>query len=99
MSKQVSLSVNDKPIDLDYFVHAFINRTVGGMLASLEGTGEIKTLDLAIDEAGQVTINLNNAPVKVNAFVSEIIKSTVTGMLSPLKGVSEVNKVDISIRR
>ena len=99
MSKQVSLSVNDKPIDLDYFVHSFIDHTVGGMLASLEGTGEIESLDLAIDEAGQVTVNLNNTAVKINVFVNEIIKSTVTGMLSPLKGVSEVNKVNISIRR
>ena len=99
MTKQVSLSVNDKPIDLDYFVHGFIDHTVGGMLASLEGTGEIESLDLTIDEAGQVTVNLNNAPVLINFFANKIIKSTVTGMLSPLRGVSEVNKVNISIRR
>ena len=99
MSKQVSLSVNDKPINLDYFVHAFIEHTMGGMLASLEGTGEVESLDFSIDEAGQVTINLNNAVVPIKIFVNEIIKSTVTGMLSPLKGVSEVNKVNISIRR
>ena len=99
MSKQVSLSVNDKPIDLDYFVHAFIDHTVGGMLASLEGTEEVENLDLSIDEAGQVTIILNNTLVPIKLFVNEIIKSTVIGMLSPLKGVSEVNKVNISIRR
>ena len=98
MSKQINLSVDDKPIDLDYFVHKFIDNTIGGMLASLEGTGEIESLDLAIDEAGQVTVNLNNALVPINLFVNEIIKSTVIGMLSPLKGVNEVNKVNISIR-
>ena len=98
MSKQVSLSVNDKPIDLDCFVHEFIVHTTGGMLASLEGVGEIDNLDLSIDETGQVTININNTLLPVNVFVNEIIKSTVTGMLSPLKGVSEVNKVNISIR-
>ena len=99
MSKQVSLSVNDKPIDLDYFVHKFIDHTIGGMLTSLESVGEIESLDLSIDEAGQVAINLNNTVLPINIFVNEIIKSTVTGMLSPLKGVSEVNKVNISIRR
>ncbi|MFC1955205.1 hypothetical protein ACFLWZ_01490 [Chloroflexota bacterium] len=98
MSKQINLSVNDKPIVLDYFVHKFIDHTIGGMLTSLEGIGEIENLDLSIDEAGQVTVNLNNALVPINLFVNEIIKSTVTGMLSPLKGVSEVNKVNISIR-
>ena len=99
MNKQVNLSVNDKPIVLDCFVHAFINRTIDGMLGSLEDTGEIESLDLCIDEAGRVTINLNHIAIKISAFVNEIIKSTVTGMLSPLKGVSEVNKVNISIRR
>ena len=98
MTREVSLFVNDVPIDLDYFVLGFIDHTLGGMLAALEGTGEIKTLDVAI-EGDKVTINLNNAPVPTNLFVNKIIKSTIVGMLSPLRGVDEINKVKIAIRR
>ncbi len=99
MTKQISLTVNDAPISLDYFVQGFIDHTLSGMLASLEGTGEIKSLDLSIDEAGNVTIDLNGASVPINYFVNEIVKSTVTGMLSPLKGVGKIDKANISIRK
>ena len=98
MIRQVSLSVNDKPIEIDYFVQGFIDHTISGILAALEGTGEIKSLVLTID-GDKVTINLNNALVPINPFVSKIIKSTITGMVSSLKGVTEIKKVGINIKR
>jgi hypothetical protein len=98
LTREVSLFVNDAPIDLDYFVQGFIDHSLGGMLAALEGTGEIETLDVTI-EGDKVTINLNNALVPTNLFVNKIIKSTIVGMLSPLRGVDEINRVKIDIRR
>ena len=98
MTKQVSLSVNDVPIEIDYFVAGFIEHTIGGMLSALEGTGEIETMDMSI-EADEVTINLNNATVPINPFVSKIIKNTVFGMVSSLKGVNEIDKMNLSITR
>ena len=65
MTRQVKLLVNDAPIPLDYFVEAFVDHTVGGMIASLEGTGEIENLELSI-EGGIVTIILNGANVPAN---------------------------------
>ena len=97
-SRQVSLSVNDAPIKLDYFVRGFIDHTISGMLASLKGTGEIKSVDVSI-EGDKVSINLNNAALPIKPFVNEIIKSTIAGMVSPLKGVSEISKTNISIRK
>ena len=97
-SRQVSLSVNDAPIEIDYFVQGFIDHTVGGILAALEGTGEIESLALSI-EGDKVTINLNDAMVPINPFVNKIIRNTIVGMVSSLKGVSEVNRMNISIRR
>ena len=97
MTRQVGLLVNDVPIELDYFVQGFIDHTMGGMLLALEGTGEIKRLDVSI-EGDKVTLNLNNAEVPINPFVNKIIRTTVTGMVSSLKGVSEINKMNISIR-
>ena len=98
MTRQVSISVNDAPITLDYFVEGFIDHTTGGMIAALEGTGEIETLALSI-EGDKVTINLNNAEVRISFFVGKIIRNTITCRVSSLKGVSEIHKVAISIRR
>ena len=98
MTRQVSLSVNGAPIELDYFVQDFIDHTTGGMVAVLGGTGEIESLELSI-EGDRVAINLNNAVVPINPFVTKIIRNTVSGMVSSLKGVSEINKLNISVRR
>ena len=75
-SRQVSLSVNDAPIELDYFVEGFIDHVVGGIIAGLKGTGEIEILDISID-ADEVNINLNNDIIPVNLFASKIIRNTI----------------------
>ena len=98
MTRQISLLVNDVPIALDYFVHRFVDHTIGGMIAALEGTGEIESLDIAIED-DDVKVNLNNALVPTSFFVNKIFKSTIVGMVSPLKGVGEINKINISIKR
>jgi len=98
MTRELSLLVNDAPIALDYFAQGFIDHTLGGILAALEGTGEIETLNVAIED-DKVTINLNNAVVPINPFVNKIIRNTIVGMVSSLKGVSQINKMNISLRR
>ncbi len=97
-SRQVNLSVNDAPIELDYFVQGFIDHTISGMMAALEGTGKIKSLNISI-KGDIVEINLNNALVPIKPFVSKIFRNTIAGMVSSLKGVSETNRVNISISR
>jgi hypothetical protein len=100
VTRQVSLSVNDMPIDIDYFVENFIDHTVGGIITSLKDTGEINDLELRIDNEGQVTIILNGAEVPLKYFPIEIIKSTIEGMVSPLKGVEgSVNTLELKITR
>ena len=98
MTRQVSLSVNDVPIALDYFVQGFIDHVVSGILASLKGTGEMEALDLSI-EGDEVTIDLNDARVPLNPFVTEITKNIIVGMVSPLKGVSEVKTLKLTVTR
>jgi hypothetical protein len=97
-SRQVSLSINNVSIDLDYFAQGFIDHTIGGILEALEGTGPMTSLELAIDQ-GKVKIVLNNAPVPLNAFANKIINNTVAGMVSSLKGVSEIKKITIGIKK
>lgn len=99
MTKQVSLSVDDVPINLDYFVYGYIDHVVGGIVGSLRDTGEIESLVLAIDNEGQVTINLNSAAVPLKGFPNDIIKGTILGMVAPLKGVGEVGRLEITIIR
>ncbi|MBI4334118.1 MAG: hypothetical protein HY673_22885 [Chloroflexi bacterium] len=96
MTVQLGLTVNGAPIQTDYFVQGFIDHVVSGMIEALEGTGEIKDLDLSID-GDKVGICLNGAAVPVNAFASKIIKSTVAGMVSPLKGVKAVKVLKITL--
>ena len=97
MTRQVSLSVNDIPIELDHFAQGFIDRTMGGILLALKDTGEIKSL-IAVIEGDKVILDLNNTELALNPFVTKIIRNTVTGMISSFKGVSEINKIRISIR-
>ena len=98
MTRQVSLLVNDQPVELDYFVQGFIDHTIGGMLVSLKGTGKIKSMDISI-EGNKVTIILNDTVVPTNPFVSKITRNTIVAMISSLKGVGEVNRVNVNIKR
>jgi hypothetical protein len=100
MAKNVTLSVNNVAINLDYFVSKYIESVVGGILASLHDTGEIDTLKLTIDNEGQVSITLNNSDVPLKYFPIDIIRSTVLGMITPLKGVEsieDINALEINI--
>jgi len=98
MARQISLSINDVPIKLGYFIHEYIDHVVGGIIASLHNTGEIESLELSINNEGQVTINLNNSDVPLSYFANKIIKSTIMGMIASLKGVSEVDRLQLSIK-
>jgi len=98
MTKQVILLVNDLPINLDYFVQGFMDHTIAGMLESLEGTGRIKSADIAL-EGDKTSVRVNEVVVPTNPFVSKIIKNTIVGMVSSLKGVGQIDKVSINIKR
>ena len=98
MTREVSLSVGDQPVTLDYFVQGFIDHAVGGMLSSLEGVGTIQRAEVSI-EGDDITVNLNGAHLPTNPFVSKIIRNTVRGMVSSLKGVGETGSVKVVIQR
>jgi hypothetical protein len=95
---QISLSVNDTPIALDNFVQGYIDHVVGGILASLKGTGEIKSVDLTI-EGDQVSIVLNNAALPLNPFATRIIYNTLVGMISSLHGVHKIERMQLNIKK
>ncbi len=98
MTRQITLRVNENPINLDYFVEGFVDHTVSGIIAALKGTGEIVYLDVAIDREN-VSVILNGADVPVNLFASKIIRNTLTGLVSSLKVVGVAENIAIAIRR
>lgn len=98
MAKKVQLTVNGRPLILDYFVHEYLEKVTSGIIASLNNTGEIERLELSINPDGQVSIHLNDADVTLKEFPVKIIKSTIEGILAPLKGVEgAINTVEIKI--
>ena len=100
MANDVSLTVNNVPINLDYFVSGYIESVARGIIASLHDTGEIEDLSLTIDNEGQVAISLNNSDIPLKTFPMEIIKGTLEGMVATLKGVDGViNTLEITIRK
>jgi hypothetical protein len=100
VTRQISLSVNDIPIKLEYFVEGYVDHVIGGIIASLKDTGEIKSLELTIDNQGQVKIDLNGADVPIGYFPVEIIRNTLTGMVSTLKGVDKgIDWLELKISR
>ena len=98
MTREVSLLVTNQPITLDYFVQGFIDHTVSGMLASLEGVSTIQRVELSI-EGDNVAVNLNGAHLPTNPFVNKIIRNTTVGMVSSLKEVGEVGCLKVIIQR
>jgi len=98
LTREISLMVNDQPIELDYFVQGFIDHTVGGILAGLKGTKAIKTVSISI-EGDNVAININDALLPTNPFVSKIVRNTIVGMVSSLKGVTGTNTIKLTIIR
>ena len=98
MTRRINLSVNEVPVEIDYFVQGFIDHTVAGMIAALEGTGEIRSLMVSL-EGDNVAVILNDSVVPINPFANKIMRNTIEGMVSSLKGVSEVNRLTIHIKR
>jgi hypothetical protein len=98
MTRQISLSVNDNPVEMDYFVQSFIDHTAYGMVSSLEGVDGINEIEIKIS-GHDAAIMINNSPIPLNAFVSSIISNTVRGMVSSLKGVKKAEKIRIGIQR
>jgi hypothetical protein len=88
MTREINLTVNGTPINLDYFVAGYLDHVTDGILGALKGTGETKKIKLTISEKGKVKINLNDANLPLNEFAEEIIRSTFKGVIAPLKGVN-----------
>ena len=98
MTKRIGLSVNDAPIEMDYFVQRFVDHTVGGIVSSLEGVGDMRDIEVEINGTS-VSVSVNAGDVPLNEFAVAIVSNTVRGMVSSLKGVESTEKIRIGIQR
>jgi hypothetical protein len=98
MTKRIRLSVNDNPIEMDYFVQRFVDHTVGGIVSSLEGVGDVRDIEMKIN-GNDVSVSVNAGDVPLNDFVAAIVCNTVRGMVSSLKGIESTEKIQIGIQR
>lgn len=87
MTKEVTLTVNEVSIKLDYFVESYVDHVINGIIGSLQGTGEIRNLELAVEDGGKVKIHFNGEDVSLKPFPILIIRQTLEGLVKPLKGV------------
>jgi len=98
MTKRISLSIMDVPIEMDYFVQRFVDHTVGGIVSSLEGVGDMRDIEVKIN-GRDVSVSVNATDVPLNEFAVAIVSNTVRGMVSSLKGVESTEKIRIGIQR
>jgi hypothetical protein len=91
---KTELWVEGAIIELNPFVEQILAGTVAGAVRSLKDTGDLKNLELQVDE-GQVGIRVNAKEVPLTPFPNDIIANTLTGFVSALKGISSVGKIRI----
>ncbi len=101
MTKEVTLLVNDQPVELDYFIQSYIDHTTRGILAALEGTGQFDSItDAQVSVQGkEVAITVSAKTIPANSFVSNLVRSTIVGMVSSLKRVATVDTLTIRIEK
>ena len=98
MTVQLFLTVNEEPVQTDYFVAGYIDHVISGIVESLENTGPIKDLNLSIKN-NKVILDLNGSELPLNEFVNKIIIGTLIGMISTLKGVNTIEKLNILLHK
>jgi hypothetical protein len=98
MYDRFRLIINGAAIDTHPFIDKFIEHTVIGMLSALKNTGEVKDLDLSIQD-NAVKINLNGALTPINAMTGNLIKGTILGMISIIQEPSETANLRIVIHK
>ncbi len=95
---QISLKVNNQPVELSGFPRDFLSRTLAGAASSLKGVDDIRSLELTM-KFGKVKLAINGSPVSLKPFPTLILARTLIGMTSTLKGVeAEVVSLEIEMR-
>jgi hypothetical protein len=95
-SKNVVLSVNYIPINIEDFVQQFIASVINGIMSALKDYREAHDIKLTID-GDLVDITADNNVIQLNPFVTTFVKNTVIGMISSLKDVGQIDRLEIKI--
>ena len=96
-SYKADLRVNRISVEMNAFVEEFLARTAVGLVGSLQGVEEIRSLEIH-QEKGNVKITVNGNDIPLTAFPNDIICSTLTGLVSSLQDVDKIDSLDISVK-
>jgi hypothetical protein len=91
------LVVNKASIKLNPFAEQFLARTVTGAVTSLKGTGNIRDMELYLEQ-GDVKLIVNGNELPLTPFPKEIFTNTITGLVSSLKGVGKIGSLKITVK-
>jgi hypothetical protein len=91
------LTVNKVSIKLNPFAEQFLARTVAGAASSLKGVGNIRDMELYIEQ-GDVKLIANGNELPLTPFPKEIFTNTITGLVSSLKGVGKIDSLKITVK-
>ena len=94
---KVELWVNNSSIELNPFVEQFLARTVAGAVSSLKEAGDLRSMELHIEQ-DEVSIIVSGKELSLTPFPKDIISGTITGLVSSLKGVGKIDRLKISVK-
>lgn len=86
---KVALAINGVDVPLKAFLEEFYSKTLAGMVSSLKGAEEIKSLEIFM-EGKKVRLTLNGKPISMNPFTNAIFASTLKGMVMYLKNMKRL---------
>lgn len=96
-SLKAELVVNKASVKLNPFAEQFLARTVVGAVSSLKGVGDIRNMELYLEQA-DVKLIINGNELSLTPFPKEILTNTITGLVSPLRGVGKIDGLKITVR-
>jgi len=91
------LAVNKVSIKLNPFAEQFLARTAAGAVSSLKGVGNIRDMELYMEQ-GDVKLIVNGNELPLTPFPKEIFTNTITGLVSSLKGVGKIDSLKITVK-
>jgi hypothetical protein len=91
------LVVNKVSIKLNPFAEQFLARTIVGAVSSLKGAGNIRDVELYLEQ-GDVKLMVNGNELPLTPFPKEILTNTITSLVSSLKGVGKIDSLKITVK-
>ena len=95
---EITLTVNDSPIELNEFAEQYLVNVVIGAVSTLRGFEVVYSMDISL-KGEEVRVILNGNELSLTPFPNDIIAGTLTGMVSSLRGVDRIVSLRIELQK